>query len=566
MNANYLKTPALLLFIVLTSIVIGLSYGNSNQNTYLIHGLTQIKPNFLSSDWFAHSTHHYHDKFSHVLTLVNYLGLPIDISLTAIEVALRIIALVAIYKIISLTMTNHAFMSFMIVLFLVILERTHSVANSRIFSTMLEPSSFGSSFSLVGLLFFLRGHYLISGASIAFAGYMHTNFLILGFAYLGIAHVLLGAEGIIRRVAMQFAPMVFVLAMDLPFLLSMTSSENAEKATYIFQFVRSPHHYVPSSYMIDFLLFVGWSILGLASLQFMTIKNSLKTRLVGLYSALLGIVIISTLLTTVVFIPIVSKLFFWRMAPFSVLLSQILFVTGIVSHAFSEKTESGVRLVTTLLFLLLGFLCILRWYLYKYGLSSSKTLLLAGFFLCCGVLFLRKYVATIINPVYLNTTAINVACIGMLSLILTYEFRSSFCDHSTLLNGHPGKAESELYQWVKTTEESAIFLTPPGLDNFRLHGERAIIADWKSTPVDPNGLMEWYERIQDITGLVDIKSSHDANEAYLHTNIDRLKFLKRKYGIIYAVVYRDNNELNGSYPEAFKNEKFVVLSLESHKT
>ncbi|HEY9605487.1 MAG TPA: DUF6798 domain-containing protein, partial [Allocoleopsis sp.] len=521
MNSNYLKTLALLLFIVLTSIVIGLSYGNSNQNTYLIHGLTQIKPDFLSSDWFAHSTHHYHDKFSYVLIFVNYLGLPIDISLTAIEVILRIIALVAIYKIISLTTNKYAFMSFVIVLFFVILEQTHSVANSRIFSTMLEPSSFGSSLSLVGFLFFLRGHYFISGASIAVAGYMHTNFLILGFVYLGIAHVLLGVEDIMRRVAMQFGPMVFVLAMDLPFLSSMMSSENAEKATYIFQFIRSPHHYVPSYYMVDFILFAGWSILGLAGLQLITIENGLKRRLVGLYSALLSLVIISTLLTTAVFIPIVSKLFVWRMAPFSVLLSQMLFVAGIVSHAFSEKAESGVRLVTILFLLLLGYLFILRWYWYKYGLSSSKTLLLAGILCCCGVLFLRNYIAARINPVYLTKTAINVVCIGMLSLILAYEFRSPFYDRSTLLNGHPGKTESELYQWVKTTDESAIFLTPPGLDNFRLHGERAIIADWKSTPVDPNGLMEWYKRIQDITGLVDIKSSNDANEAYLHTNIDR---------------------------------------------
>jgi len=563
MNANHVKNITLLLFIVLTSIGIGLSYGNSNQNTYLIHGLTQIKPNFLSGDWFAHSTQHYHDKFSYVLILVNYLGLPIDISLTVIEVALRIIALVAIYKIICLITNNYAFMSFLIVLVFVILERTNSVAKSYIFSTMLQPSSFGSTFLLVGFLFFLRGHYLISGVSIAFAGYMHTNFLILGFVYLGIAHVLLGVEGIIGRVVMQFLPMVCVLAMDLPFLSSMMSSENAEKATYIFQFVRSPHHYVPSYYMVDFILFAGWSILGLASLQLITIDNSLKRRLAGLYSALLSIVIISTLLTTAVFIPIVSKLFFWRMAPFSVLLSQILFVTAIVSHAFSEKTESGVHLMTTLFFLLLGYLFILRWYLYKYGLSSSKTLLLSGIAFCCGVLFLRKYIAARINPFYLTKTAINVACIGMLSLILAYEFRSSFYDHSTLLNGHPGKLESELYQWVKTTEESAIFLTPPGLDNFRLHGERAIIADWKSTPVDPNGLMEWYKRIQDITGLADIKSSNDANEAYLHTSIDRVIFLKKKYGINYAVLYRYNNEINRSFPEVFKNEEFVVLSLES---
>jgi len=563
MNANHVKNLALFSFIVLTSIVIGLSYGNSNQNTYLIHGLTQIKPNFLSGDWFAHSTHHYHDKFSYVLILVNYLGLPIDISLTVIEVALRIIALVAIYKIIYLITNKYAFMSFMIVLALVILERTNSVASSYIFSTMLQPSSFGSTFLLVGFLFFLRGRYFISGASIAFAGYMHTNVLLLGFVYLGIAHVVLGAEGLIKRGAAQFLPMAFVLAMDLPFLSSMVSSENVEKATYIFQFVRSPHHYVPSYYMVDFILFAGWSILGLMSLQLIAMENGLKRRLIGLYSSLLSIIVISTLLTTIVFIPMVSKLFFWRMAPFSVMLSQILFVTAIVNQAFSDKTESAVHFVTTLFFLLLGYLFIFRWYLYKYGLNSNKTLLLAGIAFCCGVLFLRTYIIARINPIYLSKNVINVACIGMLSLILAYEFSSSFYHHSTLLNGHPGKSESELYQWVKTTEESAIFLTPPRLENFRLHGERAIIADWKSTPVDPNGLIEWYKRIQDITGLIDIKSSKDVNEAYLHTNIDRVTFLKKKYGITYAVLYRYNNELNCNFPEVFKNETFVVLSLES---
>jgi hypothetical protein len=251
------------------------------------------------------------------------------------------------------------------------------------------------------------------------------------------------------------------------------------------------------------------------------------------------------------------------MAPFSVMLSQIVFVTAIVSQAFSDETESAVHFVITLFFLLLGYLFIFRWYLYKYGLNSSKVLFLAGVAFCCGMLFLRKYIVARINPVCLSKNAINVACVGMLSLILAYEFSSSFYGHSTLLNGHPGKSESELYQWVKTTEVSAIFLTPPGLDNFRLHGERAIIADWKSTPVDPNGLIEWYKRIQDITGLIDIKSSKDVNEAYLHTNIDRVNFLKNKYGISYAVLYRYNNELNRNFPEVFKNEKFVVLSLES---
>lgn len=563
MNANQAKHVALFSFIVLTSIVIGLGYGYSNQNTYLVHGLTRINPHFLSGDWFAHNTHHYHDKFSYVLMSVHYLGLPIDISFAVIEVLLRIMALVAIYKIIRLITNEHAFMSFMIVLVLVILERTKSVGGSYIFSTILEPSSFGSVFSLIGFLFFLHGRFFISGASIALAGYMHTNFLLLGFIYLGIAHVFLGFENLMKRVIVQFLPMIVTLAIDLPFLLNLVSSENGEKATYIFQFIRSPHHYVPNNYLVDFILFAGWSILGLTSVQLIVIEKNLRRKLAGLYGGLIGMIVVSTLLTTIVFIPMVSKLFVWRMAPFSVLLSQVLFVTAMVSRAFSDTRESAGHCVVAVLCLLSGYLFILFWYVHKYGFYSNKTLLFCGIAFGCGVLFFRKFISAKINPVCLSKNAVNTACIGILSLVIAYEFNSPFYSHSTLLNGHPGKSESELYRWVKTTEPSAIFLTPPRLENFRLHGERAIIADWKSTPVDSNGLLEWYKRIQDITGLADITSVKDVNEAYLHVNIDRITFLKRKYGIGYAVLYKDKNDLSSNLPEVFRNEEFVVISLNS---
>jgi hypothetical protein len=451
----------------------------------------------------------------------------------------------------------------MIVLVLVILERTKSVGGSYIFSSILEPSSFGSVFSLIGFLFFLHGRFFISGASIAVAGYMHTNFLLLGFIYLGIAHVFLGFEGLTKRVSVQFLPMIFPLAIDLPFLLNLVSSENGEKATYIFQFIRSPHHYVPNYYLVDFILFAGWLILGLTSLQLIVIEKNLRRRLVGLYGSLIGMIVVSTLLTTIVFIPMASKLFVWRMAPFNVMLSQILFVTAIAGRAFSDKREPAGHCVVEVLCLLSGYLFILLWYLHKYGLTSSKTLLFGGIALGCGVLFVRKSISAKINPVCLSKNAVNAACIGMLSLVIAYEFNSSFYGHSTLLNGHPGKSESELYRWVKTTEPSAIFLTPPRLENFRLHGERAIIADWKSTPVDPHGLLEWYKRIQDITGLMDITSVKEVNEAYLHVNIERIIFLKRKYGIDYAVLYKDKNELRSNLAEVFRNEEFVVISLNS---
>ncbi|MDX1410884.1 MAG: hypothetical protein R3351_01890, partial [Nitrospirales bacterium] len=257
----------LALLITATSLSFGLGYGNSNQNGYLIDGLVKLNPDFLPGDWFAHETVHHHDQFAKVIWFVDYLGLPLGIGLTGIEIVLRILGLLAAYKIIQLISNKHAAISFLLILSIIVIEKTNSVAGSYIFSLYLQPSSFGSVFTLVGFLYFLRGNYLISGVCIAFAGYMHTNFLLLGFVYLSIAHLILGKNGFVKRIGLQFAPMMLIFSMELPFLLRIMSSENGALANHIIQFIRAPHHYVPNTFLNDFYLFSGWSLLGLAFLN-----------------------------------------------------------------------------------------------------------------------------------------------------------------------------------------------------------------------------------------------------------------------------------------------------------
>jgi hypothetical protein len=300
---------------------------------------------------------------------------------------------------------------------------------------------------------------------------------------------------------------------------------------------------------------------GGASLFFINIEDKLKKRVVGLYSAFLLIIILSTLLTTIIFIPTVSKLFFWRMAPFSVILSQIIFSAAIINHALSHQKEITVRFLITFGLLLLGYLFILRWYSYSYDLTSSKTFLLLGILFIVNIFFLRNIITIKVSPNLLSKNAIIIYCLGMFSLTYAYQFNSAFYQSSTLINDFPRKTEKDLYQWVKTTKQSELFLIPPNMHNFRLHSERAIIVDWKSTPIDPNGLIEWHQRIKDITGLDDIQLYKEVKAAYLTLDKDRLIFLKKKYGINYAVIYRANKSLGHNIKEVFKNEMFIVVSL-----
>lgn len=551
----------LLLAIFACSFSFGLSYGTSNQNTYLIHGLTLINPTFLLGDWFAHAVQHYHKNFSFVIVLVNSIGLPIPESLVFIEIILRTLALIAVYKIVYLITKKQAFTSFMLVLTLIVLERTASVAGSYIFSSILQPSSFGATFLLVGIYFFLRGDYFLSGLCIAFSGFMHTNFLLLGFVVFGIAHLFIGVKDIVRRMLAQFSLMLAVFAFQVPFLLDLMSSEHGELATYIFQFIRSPHHYVPNNYLFSFFEFFGWSILGLAGFKLLKIENEFRKKLIGLYGGLLIPIIIATVLTTIVFIPAVSKLFFWRMAPFCVLISQIIFVTAIISKSCIESKHSSTQKVTAFLIIMIGILLIYRWYMHQYGITSKHFIFLTGVFAFLLSVNFKKNIYKLFY-ININEKIIKLSVIAIAMFALTY-YGVGGLRNSTLYNGFPGTFERELYQWTKTTNASSKFLIPPDLQNFRLHGERPIIVDWKSTPVDPDGLIEWYKRIEDIAGNKNVKSFDEAKEGYSNLDLKNLKSLKDKYAISYAIFYADKNTLNYYLPIVFSNDKFVVIELKS---
>ncbi len=549
----------IILSIITCSLSFGLSYGIGNQNTYLIHGLKLINPEFLTGDWFAHKTHHYHENFSFIIILISKIGLSIPESLIFIEFILRTLAIFSVYKILKIISKEKALISFLFVLSLMVADNTISVAGSFIFSSVLQPSSFGAAFLLISFLFFLRGSYFISGLCMAFSGFMHTNFLLLGFVVFGIAHLFIGAEGIMRRIFTQFFLMFLVFAFNVPFLLSMITSAYGAQATYIFQFIRSPHHYVPNTFIFDFFNLFGWSILGLICLYLLDAEVALKRRIKGLYFGLLLPIVIATVLTTVVFIPVVSKLFFWRMAPFLVLFSQIIFICLSISLNNENSKDIDFNKQKIKSIIPIGISLIVLWNIYQYGFLSKEFLFIIVIFsLLIYVDFkeeIRKNFNIEINQKFIKSFIILIAI-----FTLSYGAYQGL-NNSTLLNINSNKSEHELYQWVRNTDVSSRYLVPPGFQDFRLHGERSIVVDWKSTPIDPDGLMEWYQRIQDISGKEVVRSYEDAKNGYFDLDIKKLRSLKNKYKVNYAVLYTGKNKFENILPVLFKNKKYTVIGL-----
>ncbi|BBM85103.1 DUF6798 domain-containing protein [Candidatus Uabimicrobium amorphum] len=549
MNRGQFFVVFLLSFLVAVSF--GLGYASGNQNTYLVEGLTKIDASFLANDWFAHQSKHHHANFCNIILFVGYLGLPTGATLVLLELLLRMVTLLCIFKVIGTLDDEHRLAIFVFVLSFLVLEETWSVCGSYIFSAVLQPSSLGSTFTMVGFLYFLRGRYLVSGLMMAFAGYMHTNFLLLGFVYLGIAHLFLGSKQFLRRSLMQFTPMLVVFCMALPYLLEFMSSENGKIARDIILFVRAPHHYVPN--LVDFIPFIGWSILGCFSLKVLNGENPIHKRFVALYVSLLITVCVATLLTTVVFVPTISQLFFWRMAPFSVLLSQMLIFYFVIQRVFhSNEISWGQCFAEFALAFVILYL-------------TRRYRVFVGFLPVVGALFLLlrpafvKISRWMFLPQKYKQTFLQL--LGIAFLLLIFAYKSNVCyQKSTFINGFPPKWEGELYKWCETTKNTSKFLVPPDLGNFRLHAERAVVVDWKSLSVHPDDVVEWYSRIQDITGVEKVADLGTAQEGYTQMDLPRLMKLIRKYSIDYAVLYRGQNETHG-LPVTFENEKFVVVKL-----
>lgn len=343
---------------------IGFSYLTGNQHTYLVDGLRMIDPELLKHDWFATQTTHYHGHFGAILWLINQVA-PLGIGTISLNVFLIGVSVWALYQLLVTLDVERPEWAVVLLVGLMILTQSTSVGQSYIYSAYLQPSSIASVFFVLALVWFVKRAYFYSGLLLLVSGFFHTNFLLLGLAAFGLAHLMLGREYFVKRTALNMAPACLYLLYLLPGLLAMSASEFGEQSRYIYQHIRSPHHYIPSNYLEEFIKYFGISMLGLAcGLLIKPAEQRLKS-VFFVFLSLFIIVAVGTVLTTVVFIPFVSQLFPWRMAPFSHLLAQVLLVV-FAFRLFNNKIELNRR---SSIIASVGAVLVLTYYLANAGVG-----------------------------------------------------------------------------------------------------------------------------------------------------------------------------------------------------
>lgn len=560
-RGSALRHALVLVLAVAVGLSFGLVYGTGNHYTYLLHGLQQLDPEFLQYDWLVAHTHLYHHNFALVLRLLAALG-PLPWTVASANVVLVASVLLALYAFLLRYSRADAFNAMLLLMFLVVLERTHSVAGSHIFTFGLLPSSIAGSLVLVALLLLIAGRYVLSGILMAIGGYFHTNFLLLDFVFFGLAHILLGPRDLMKRLLVQFTPALLILAYQAPAIHAMATDPQATEARHIFLFVRSPHHYVPMSYLPEFIPFLGWHLLALGLAGQQPAEPAVLPKLLRIYSMFLGLIVAATTFTTVVFVPLVSQLYFWRMAPFSVLLAQLIITTA-VSHSLRTGAwwGSGARATWRWSFAGAGGILLLLQYVWRYPPASSSYQMIMVALAILG--------ASIAGTVCARRTEWgcrsrfkipSFAPLAILAVALFLVAPDAY-RRSTVLHGFSAAAEEALFKWARTTDRASQFLIPPSLDSFRLHAGRAVVVDWKSPPILPSEFLEWYRRMGRVSGNPAVRSQTEADRGYARIDQVRIDALEQEFGIRYAIFKKpfDTDRIAGRI--VFVNDDYVVFDL-----
>lgn len=570
---------------LLGGIAVGVSgfSSDSNHPTYLPPMLHYLDAGYLAKDWWLASARHYHFAFFAITAVLARLGI-LEVGLAALNVLTVAGALYACFLIVADIVRNRriAILAVFVALFLAT-RSFYSVGASYLFTPSLQASSLAATATLVAMLYLLRRRLVPSGLWLAVAGVAHVNFLVVNLPFFAAAWLLTVAQepalrGDVRRIATNLlallGPSLLLLAAFAPLLLDIgaqpLSPSQGKMADWIFFRFAVPFHYDPRTYLGRFYPLLCWQGLGLLWTRH-AIADPAQRRVAYAMQVALALVIgAATALTTIVFVPAVSRLFVWRLAPFAELLAVLMIVIGVVRAAGRETERAprpdeaeSARPDWLLLACSIALLPVLMLppadpdgqIVSTYGLWPAA-LLLAVVFAWAA---LRRATGWQIFPRGWPTAAALGAL--LLAAFLVQPSDGMQSRYSLLLPSPDWVEQRELFAVIRrTTPRDAMVLTPPDLDAFRLEAERATVVDIKAMPINRGGLVAWYRRLAAVSGDPRPANMGDVIAGYAALDAARIAQLRRSYGIAYIVTRADRAVAADGWVPIFRNHGYRLFA------
>jgi len=542
----------------------GFNYGVGNQVTYLIPALRRLDPGLFTRDWFATRTTQYHPVFTELgasLLRLDRGGWAVALAFTVAVTA----AGLALYLLCRKLVGRGALATFLLLLALLLATQTRGPALTYVFDRELQPSTLSSACLIGAALAFTAGRGFASSVLIAAGGLVHINFALLCAPALLIAELLLGRRELARRLVVQLALPVLAVLAFLPTLRAAAApSPDADLGRHVYLAIRAPHHFQLVSKLIEFLPLLAWHALALAALLPLARRPSAEpfVRLAALAAGLSVVVWGGT------FAGLASEraaaLFAWRLAPHTELLFQVLCLAAAVRALL---VPSVARLYTPRArsFVLAGLVAVVSAYVVRHERVPVEVLGATALVALVWDAVARR-ARSEDAPLALRSLwarhapALLAVGVGVVCIYFAIGPLTRIRQRSSLLAVAPREARGLFAFMRERTPRQALFLTPPDDDSLRFFGERAIVVDWKGNPAVPREVLDWYRRIEDVTGRRGMTHAAEL-EGYDELDAERLEALRARYGFDYAVVRRGREGALPGYERAFENAAYVVLKV-----
>jgi hypothetical protein len=528
-----------LLFSVLFLLEIGIRNGELNQVAYLLRGLQRADPRALAGDWYTTSAESYHWVWSYLIELLARYHL-LEAGLTIGTIATVLLFCLGLYALIR-KWYERPLLPFALTLLFYAGLFTRGLGSHELLPTSVEPFGIAGVGLVCGWALLAWDRPVGAGISWGVAGLFHAHYAILiGGILAFVAVMTLRTWRTTLRVLIPF------LLLSSPSLYQVLAAASFDRSREAFQILArvAPQHYYPWTVDIrEFALFGAALAMGGAGLALRRPSANAYSRLVAV--AALVIVGVGLLLGQFDALWTVNRAMPWRLSSFVLLVGLVLGSAALASGPDASRSRGAAWVVLGLALVGLGV----------FGTDRMRLAVVMAAAVPLLDLVTRKSAGRVRSRLLGVQLAVVLA--GMLPVALA-EWPRSHLDIQTQIVDRRA-----VYEWIRAeTPTDAVLLVPPDWKDFRLQTLRGLIADWWATPATGADILQWYRRVEDLTGAADVATLEEYSAAYdANLTCQHVTRLALDYGVSYQVL-PTHTTAHRCGTEVYSDDHFTVFALQ----
>ena len=516
---------AVLIFSALFLLEIGIRNGAMNQVFYLLDGMNHADPDFLRGDWYTLETVKYHWIWSKLVEILSRNGL-LELGLFVGTVLMHLGFAVALYAGLR-GLYRDALLPWAITLLLFAGHFTGGIGDMQLLPTSIEPFGIAGVLTVGGLACAVYWRPLFVGILFGASGLVHAHFALLCAGMLGLFTLISIRTVAPRDLVKLWLPFLIIAA---PGLISVSEAASVpvDRKVYEVLVLVAPQHYLPWRGDWRPLALLGSALLlGIGGAlvrppEYDRWRHVAVFLIVSLFMTLGGMLVCQLDL-------------FWsvnRALPWRV--SSVVVLGGLTAGAAALAAPTRSRITplrrwTGWLFLGAGAMAG-----FAGGTARLWLALLAAFFIAAaGAALAHPAIRCRLRPSLVFALPFAATLGGMVPVAVIEVTRS----HLTIRAMEGQRAP--VYDWLRSAAPpGSLFIVPPDFAwrDFRLQTGRPLVADWWSPPLFGADTLEWYRRLQDLSGMERPRTIEDMATGYERLDCRRIEKLRLKYGVRYAIL------------------------------